>query len=341
MEHFAAVRLRTGEYSQTEKLRITGNVAGAIFFHDASRSLDPQLHAHLVLANASYDKERGQWLALQRRAMMRASPYVRQFLYHDFARRLKGLGYEINSSAASPAFSIAGVTKEMEDAYSQRALQRKAFENRYTDTFGHAPSKRRIEHFIKDNKGGSETRFAAEYKKAFGETPDKKTITAFVRDWRDPKLTKISTEKVREIQRGRLDFTLTAALEKTVAAARQRSAQNIPFPASSDITEAARMGLDHCLERASVVELGEALEAALKFGSKEKGDIDPLRLRAEMLALPGVISDNHEITTEQVLDEEARVLRFAATSRSDFPITRRNDRREDGSLGRRTAQSRR
>ncbi|MGK0189802.1 MAG: conjugative relaxase-like TrwC/TraI family protein [Verrucomicrobiales bacterium] len=37
MEHFAAVRLRAGEFRNSEKLRITGNVVGALFFHDSSR----------------------------------------------------------------------------------------------------------------------------------------------------------------------------------------------------------------------------------------------------------------------------------------------------------------
>jgi len=83
MENFAAVRLRTGEDAGSEKLRITGNVTGALFFHDASRELDPQLHAHAVLANASHDREGGRWLALQRRAMMEASPYIREVAAGD------------------------------------------------------------------------------------------------------------------------------------------------------------------------------------------------------------------------------------------------------------------
>ena len=53
MERFAAVRERRGEAAMTEEIRLTGNFVGAMFVHDASRDLDPQLHAHAVLANAT------------------------------------------------------------------------------------------------------------------------------------------------------------------------------------------------------------------------------------------------------------------------------------------------
>jgi conjugative relaxase-like TrwC/TraI family protein len=50
MERFAAVRERRGEAAGTEAYRLTRNYTGALFLHDASRDLDPQLHAHAVLA---------------------------------------------------------------------------------------------------------------------------------------------------------------------------------------------------------------------------------------------------------------------------------------------------
>ena len=53
MERFAAVRERRGDAASTEKFRLTGNFTGGLFIHDASRDLDPQLHGHAVLANAT------------------------------------------------------------------------------------------------------------------------------------------------------------------------------------------------------------------------------------------------------------------------------------------------
>ena len=65
-----------------------------MFLHDTSRDLDPQLHAHAVLANATWSRERNQWLALKQNEMLRASPYLRQVLYRELAGRLRSLGYE-------------------------------------------------------------------------------------------------------------------------------------------------------------------------------------------------------------------------------------------------------
>ncbi len=311
MERFAAVRLRTGEFKNSEKLRITGNVIGAVFFHDASRTLDPQLHAHAVMINASLDRERDQWLALQRRAMMEASVYVRGFLHHTFARKLTQLGYGIES--AKEGFRIEGISEEVEIALSERTRQRLQFEERYRRLFGHQPSKRRIEWFIKDRREEATSRFMAEYKAAFGKLPDKAVIADFVKDWREAKLATISTAEVRELQRERLDRESLHQVERTVERARA-SAGTAQQP-SRNIKEAARQGLDHCLERTSVARVGDALASALRFGSRKIGDLDPRGLYQELRSRSGAISDGYLMTTEQVLQEETAILRFAQSSK--------------------------
>ena len=104
--------------------------------------------------------------------MMEASPYIRTFLYHDFARRLTQLGYTVEPAKRGLGFGIEGISQDAENLFSARALQRLDFERRYKDTFGHRPSKRRIEQFIKDIKGAAEARFRAEYQSAFGKSAD-------------------------------------------------------------------------------------------------------------------------------------------------------------------------
>lgn len=318
MERFAAVRLRTGDFAKTEKLRITGNVTGALFFHDSSRTLDPQLHAHAVMANASFDKERGRWLALQARPMLEASPYVRNFLYHDFARRLTQLGFDVEPARSGEGFGIAGISEEAEQLFSARARQRHGFVERYSETFGHRPSKRRIEQFIKEDKGAAEVRFRAEFKAAFGNLPSKATVEAFVVDWRDRKLTEISTPEVRQRQRERLGEDGLQAVGETVRAARERADKGVALPTGRGLKEAARMGLDHCLERTSVARVGDVLAEALRFGSKRIGDLDPRGLYDQLHSRSGAISDGYQITTDQVLEEEARVLHFAGRTRGQF-----------------------
>ena len=98
MERFAAVRERRGNANLSEQYRLTGNYAGGLFIHDASRDLDPQLHAHAVLANLTWDPARNSWFALQPAEMLRASGYLRQVLYRELSSRLRGLGYERRKS---------------------------------------------------------------------------------------------------------------------------------------------------------------------------------------------------------------------------------------------------
>ncbi|MEO7412056.1 MAG: relaxase domain-containing protein [Opitutaceae bacterium] len=54
MERFAAVRERRGNAAMSEEIRLTGNFVGALFVHDTSRDLDPQLHGHAVAQPARY-----------------------------------------------------------------------------------------------------------------------------------------------------------------------------------------------------------------------------------------------------------------------------------------------
>ena len=52
LQTYAATRVRKqNQYSQ----RATGNVVGAVFRHDTSRALDPHLHSHCILFNATWD----------------------------------------------------------------------------------------------------------------------------------------------------------------------------------------------------------------------------------------------------------------------------------------------
>ncbi len=62
LESHAAVRVRK---SGANEDRTTGNLVVAVYHHDTSRELDPQLHTHAVAANLSYDGTEGRWKALQ------------------------------------------------------------------------------------------------------------------------------------------------------------------------------------------------------------------------------------------------------------------------------------
>jgi conjugative relaxase-like TrwC/TraI family protein len=116
LERFAGTRVHSGKWITD---RNTGNVVCAIFQHDTSRALDPHLHSHCVVFNATHDSTEGRWKALQNFEMLRARKYVENVYYHELARRLGRIGYEIENSPRGD-FEIKGITKELRERFSKR-----------------------------------------------------------------------------------------------------------------------------------------------------------------------------------------------------------------------------
>ncbi|MBB5353869.1 conjugative relaxase-like TrwC/TraI family protein [Haloferula luteola] len=203
LEAMAAVRRRQGALVRSEDLAVTGNGVAAVFHHNTSRMLDPQLHSHLVFANLSYDPERGGWFALQPRLMAEASARsIRGQFHRDLERACRDLGYRTESVGES--FRLADLNPSHERHMSQRAIQREFFEQRYRELFGTSPDKKRVEQFIKDRKQAATQRFEREYHAFFGRAPSSKTTADFVRDWRSDKMATSSVNKVQALQQQRL-----------------------------------------------------------------------------------------------------------------------------------------
>ncbi len=186
LEAYASARDRKGNANQSENTIRTGNAVAAIYHHDTSRLLEPQLHAHLVFSNHTWVEGEG-WKALQPREMLEASKEsIRHLFYQDLAEACQQLGYGVEWQGES--FRLSGIDRSMEEAFSVRTQQRKAFEKRYEAMFDVIPTKKRIEYFIKDSRGDAIKRFQAEYQDAFLKQPSTQLIQDFVKDWRTSKM---------------------------------------------------------------------------------------------------------------------------------------------------------
>ena len=62
LERFAATRVHDAKGISD---RTTANLVAAVFRHDTSRALDPHLHSHCIVFNATYDAVEKRWKALQ------------------------------------------------------------------------------------------------------------------------------------------------------------------------------------------------------------------------------------------------------------------------------------
>ena len=97
-------------------------MVAATFTHDTSRNLDPQLHTHAVIANMVLGGD-GKW-----RTMANETLYTRKMLTgmvyrSELARRLEELGYRVEKTHADGRFEIAGVPRDVIDAFSTRRAE--------------------------------------------------------------------------------------------------------------------------------------------------------------------------------------------------------------------------
>jgi conjugative relaxase-like TrwC/TraI family protein len=118
-EAFAATRVRAGG-AQSD--RLTGNFVTALFTHDTSRTLDPHLHTHCIVFNATFDAVENRWKALQNYELLRARKFAENAYYHELARELRTFGYRVRNRARGD-FEIEGVSEELCERFSKRHTQ--------------------------------------------------------------------------------------------------------------------------------------------------------------------------------------------------------------------------
>ena len=214
--------------------RTTGNLVLAVYHHDTSRELDPQLHTHAVAANLTYDGTEGSWKALQASDIYEQRAYLTEVYRNALAREVRNLGYEVedrhDAKGRDLGFEIKGVSPELIEKYSRRSQQRD----------------RAIDEFTKEN----------------GRKPTDNEIAVLVRETRADKLIEISTDEVHRLQIDRLSPDEFSDLDELREDAIDRR------PAFE--LESAMASLDyaeqHVFERVSVAHDHELLTEALRHG---------------------------------------------------------------------------
>ena len=100
--------------------RLTGNFAAALFTHDTSRALDPHLHTHCIVFNATFDPVENRWKALQYtsccgRGNLQSTPIIT-----SWRGNFGHFGYGIRNRARGD-FEIEGISDELCERFSKRA----------------------------------------------------------------------------------------------------------------------------------------------------------------------------------------------------------------------------
>ena len=97
-------------------------MVAATFRHDTSRNLDPQLHTHAVIANMVQGED-GRWRSMANERLYESKMLIGAIYRSELARGLARLGYEIEKTHADGRFEIAGVSREVVEAFSTRRAE--------------------------------------------------------------------------------------------------------------------------------------------------------------------------------------------------------------------------
>ncbi len=266
LESFAAARVRKGGIQEQD--RVTGSLVGAAFLHTTSRLLDPQLHTHFVLFNATWDKTEQRWKALQTGDMFGAINYGTAVYRNELAKRLHQIGYAIKRTGT--AFEIEGVDPKFIERFSKRSQQRDVAVKRQETKLGRKLTNQEIAHVVHQS--------------------------------RPKKIKGASDDDVRHQQLGEIGFFEKRALRKVVAAA-----NGVPrnFTEKVVTDDALAHSLGHIFERRSVAPKHKILETALVHGF---GQLDLARLKAELDGRPSLVRVGSEFSTRSILNNELRLI---------------------------------
>jgi conjugative relaxase-like TrwC/TraI family protein len=223
LETFAGTRIRKQGVENRD--RVTGNLVAASFVHDSSRELDPQLHTHFTVFNATFDERERRWKALQARGMYDAIRYGTAVYRNELAKRVQQIGYNIQP--AKHGFEIEGVEPEILNRFSKRAQQRDQAIQAMEQKLGRKLSNDEISHAVHQSRA--------------------------------KKLKGISTAEVRERQLAQLQPDELQALQKLMTSAHRTGLT----PITGLERQALNYAVAHVFERKSVVPEHELLNAAL------------------------------------------------------------------------------
>jgi hypothetical protein len=247
----------------------------AVYRHDTSRELDPQLHTHLVAGNLTYDGAEGRWKALQASEIYQQRAYLTEVYRNALAARVNELGYatiDRFDAGQERGFEIEGIRAETLERFSQRSAQR--------------------------------DRAVAEFLDTNGRLPTNNEIARLIRATRADKLTEISTAEVKARQWARMNAGEAASLRAVHSQATERGSLRQETQADLSLAYAR----DHVFERVSVAKEHELKLEALRHG-RGRLDLDNLKTSILLEANSGaLLKAGDEVATRESLARERQMV---------------------------------
>lgn len=275
LEHFASTRIRQAGNNSD---RTTGNIVAALFEHDTSRALDPHLHTHCIVFNATHDAKENRWKALQNYQMLVAQKYVENVYYHELARALRGCGYTLENAARGD-FRVTEISPELCERFSKR----------------HREIDEQTREFLVGN-------------------PDK--ITGNVDDIREHLAHKLRSRKIHSLAPNRLHALWKSQLlneDETALHSPPTTASNAE-PVSS--AGAISWAEEHLFNRRSIVNEHELWRHALEFARGSAVTLE--ELKRGTASRDYLREADGKLTRKDVLAREWRIVQMASRGLGQF-----------------------
>jgi conjugative relaxase-like TrwC/TraI family protein len=280
LELFAGTRVHQGRQISE---RQTSNIVCATFQHDTSRALDPHLHTHCVMFNATFDNTEDRWKALSNYEMVQANKYAENVYYHEYARELRQFGYEIENTPRGD-FEIKGVSRELRSRFSKRHNQIDAS----------------IEKLLKE-------------KPELANGNLKELRSQIAQNERNRKIEGIALPKLQQLWDGQLTRDEKQSLRK-LAVQPKKAVEVSPVTPLAAIQWAEA----HLFDRRSVVRENEVWSAALEHGRGAGWSIQDIKAAAS--GRDYIRNENVplKITTSDILNCEWDIVCLAREGRGKF-----------------------
>jgi len=280
LEQFAGTRIHQGLNTSE---RLTGNIVCALFRHETSRALDPHLHTHCVIVNATFDATENRWKALSNYEMMQAKKYVENVYYHELARDLQRFGYEIGNNPRGD-FQIKGIASDILSRFSKRHNQ-----------------------------------IDASIEKLLNEKPElangnlKELRSQIAQAERSRKMPNITLPELQRLWNSQLTDVEKQPLRKLVHQVKAQVQSPDPTTQASILWAEA-----HLFDRRSVVRENEVWSAALEYGRGADWTIGDIK--AAGVARAYIRNENapSKITTRDILSCEWEIVCLARNGRGKF-----------------------
>jgi conjugative relaxase-like TrwC/TraI family protein len=274
LEKFAATRVHSGPDISD---RATANIVAVIFRHDTSRALDPHVHSHCILFNATFDAVEARWKALQNYEMLRAQKYVENVYYHELARDLRAFGYAIQNYARGD-FEIKGVPRHLCETFSKRHRE---IDEQTQDLLNREPD------LVANNRADVREHIA--------------------HNKRSRKIKNVAGERLRGLWASQISEDENAALVRLL----DRGGSDSNFAVRINAVSAVRWAEDHLFDRRSVVHEHELWRHALEHA--RGADIALAELHATTASADYLRDRNNSnwLTKCEVLSRELEIVNLA------------------------------